>query len=178
MAPVIGLCVNGHGVNQRKMVAAAMMLASVVVHLLPKPQFTGMSRRLVFGAAAAATLAFPARTSAALPTGSREEMATCIIAAPGREPVSVPRPRYTGAGDPSWIYKETPLPLFSPSSFPASWPYTDADFTRIDEDADTRFYRVPKLVYHIDEGAVCALMRYYDAHIPDNSDVLDIASSW
>lgn len=155
-----------------------MLIASVIVHLMPKPHCMDMSRRLVIGAAAAATLASPARTLAALPTDPREDTATCVIVVPGREPVSVPRPRYTGAGDPSWMYQEAPLPLFSPSSFPASWPYTDADFTRIDEEADTRFYRVPKLVYHIDEGAVCALMRYYDAHIPDNSDVLDIASSW
>ena len=29
------------------------------------------------------------------------------------------------------------------------------------------FYRFPKLVYHIDEGAVAALTRYYDAAVPD-----------
>jgi hypothetical protein len=153
-----------------------LLTASLVVQLLPKPHCTDMSRRFVFGAAAAAALASPA--TAVLPTGPREETTTCVIVVPGREPVGVPRPRYTGAGDQSWVYQETPLPIFSPSSFPASWPYTDADFTRIDEEADTRFYRVPKLVYHIDEGAVCALMRYYDAHIPDGLDILDIASSW
>ena len=40
------------------------------------------------------------------------------------------------------------------------------------------FYRFPKLVYHIDEGAVAALTRYYDAAVPDGSEVLDICSSW
>ena len=36
-----------------------------------------------------------------------------------------------------------------------------------DEAPDTAFYKYPKLVYHIDEGAVAALTRYYDAAVPD-----------
>ena len=33
-------------------------------------------------------------------------------------------------------------------------------------------------MYHIDEGAVAALTRYYDAAVPDGAEVLDICSSW
>ena len=36
---------------------------------------------------------------------------------------------------------------------------------------DTTFYRFPKLVYHIDEGAVAALTRYYDAAVPGGAEV-------
>ena len=63
---------------------------------------------------------------------------------------------------------------------PPAWPYTDKDFIRLDEEPDTKFYRPyqPKLVYHIDEGAVASLTHYYDKAIPKGSDVLDICSSW
>ena len=40
------------------------------------------------------------------------------------------------------------------------------------------FYRFPKLVYHIDEGAVAALTHYYEKEIAKGSDILDICSSW
>ena len=44
--------------------------------------------------------------------------------------------------------------------------------------SDTDFYTVPKLVYHIDEGAVAALTHFYDKRIADGSEILDICSSW
>lgn len=150
-----------------------MLLLLTAACALKPPAASVLSRRcfLFSTTAASGSLAYTRPAVAAVPVGEREETTTCVIAVPGREPVGVPRQRYTGAGDSSWIYQEKPLPLFSPDTFPDSWPYTLADFQRIDEDPDTRFYRIPKLVYHIDEGAVCALMRYYDKHISDDSDV-------
>ena len=93
----------------------------------------------------------------------------------------VSRPRYTGAGDPKWTYQERDLSagLFPADGWPQTWPYTgEGDFKRMDEAPDTEFYTFPKLVYHIDEGAVAALTRYYDTHVPDGSAILDICSSW
>jgi SAM-dependent methyltransferase len=62
--------------------------------------------------------------------------------------------------------------------FPDSWPYTDADFARMDESSDALFYDQARLVYHIDDPCVAALTKYYREHIKDGEDVLDICSSW
>ena len=43
---------------------------------------------------------------------------------------------------------------------------------------DGLFYVLPRLVYHVDEPAVCALTQHYRRRIQPNSDVLDICSSW
>lgn len=58
----------------------------------------------------------------------------------------------------------------------ASPPWSPADFSRIDSTDDSLFYDSPKLVYHIDEGAVSALTDYYKGEV--KGDVLDICSSW
>lgn len=59
-------------------------------------------------------------------------------------------------------------------------PWSANDFKRLDESDDTLFYpeEAPKLVYHIDEGAVAALTNYYKMQIPPKAAVLDICSSW
>jgi len=62
--------------------------------------------------------------------------------------------------------------------YPPEWPYSPEDFQRMDESADQIFYDQPRLVYHIDDGAVNALTKYYSDHIADGDDVLDICSSW
>jgi len=111
---------------------------------------------------------------------SAREITTPIsVRVPGREPIQITRRRYTGMGDPSWTYQERDVSgsVFA-RPFSAQWPYTEEDFRRIDEEVDTAFYKVPKLVYHIDEGAVAALTHYYDKAIPDGSAILDICSSW
>ena len=127
--------------------------------------------------AIASALFIPAAVSAAEPP-PREVMTTVDVTEKGKS-VSVSRKRLTGAGDPAWKY-----PIKDVSSiilgepFPDKWPYSATDFKRIDEEIDTTFYKFPKLVYHIDEGAVAALTHYYDKEIPDGSDILDICSSW
>ena len=62
--------------------------------------------------------------------------------------------------------------------FPPEWCFTDEDFKRQDETDDKVFYNQPRLCYHIDDGAVGALTKYYAENIKDGEDVLDICSSW
>jgi SAM-dependent methyltransferase len=62
---------------------------------------------------------------------------------------------------------------------PDSWPYTEADFSRMDESDDGIFYEQARLVYHIDEPAVAALTKYYAKQgLKDGDNVLDVCSSW
>jgi hypothetical protein len=62
--------------------------------------------------------------------------------------------------------------------WPAEWPYTEQDLSRMDESTDTVFYESPRLVYHIDDAAVTALTDYYGKNLKEGEDVLDICSSW
>eukprot|EP00871_Galdieria_phlegrea_P005773 jgi/Galph1/683/GphlegSOOS_G5349.1 len=62
--------------------------------------------------------------------------------------------------------------------WPETWPYTDKDFSRMDENDDELFYSQPRLVYHIDEFAVRALENFYRKHFPPKADILDVCSSW
>jgi hypothetical protein len=51
-------------------------------------------------------------------------------------------------------------------------------FDRLDEEDDERFYEPPRLVYHIDNGAVAALTRFYRVILPPGGRLLDLMSSW
>ena len=51
-------------------------------------------------------------------------------------------------------------------------------FRRADESPDAQFYRVPRLVTHINAGAVAAVTDLYRAHVPEGGAVLDLMSSW
>ena len=62
--------------------------------------------------------------------------------------------------------------------FPEKWPFTAKDFSRQDESVDQQFYSAPRFVYHIDDGAVNALTKYYKSAFFAGADVLDICSSW
>ena len=42
--------------------------------------------------------------------------------------------------------------------WPASWPYTEEDFKRMDESDDAIFYDQPRLVYHIDDVRAVTIM--------------------
>ena len=52
-----------------------------------------------------------------------------------------------------------------------------AAFHRMDESDDALFYQQPRLVTHIDAGAVAAVTSLYRDLIPDGADVLDLMSS-
>ena len=62
--------------------------------------------------------------------------------------------------------------------WPEEWPFPPQAFKRQDETDDGNFYAEPRLVYHIDEGAVRALTNYYKSEIKPGSAILDICSSW
>lgn len=51
-------------------------------------------------------------------------------------------------------------------------------FRRADESPDDQFYQHPRLVTHIDAGAVEAVTDLYRAHVPEGGAVLDLMSSW
>jgi hypothetical protein len=51
-------------------------------------------------------------------------------------------------------------------------------FDRIDEGDDGAFYVPPRLVTHIDDGAIAALTECYRALLPARGVVLDLMSSW
>jgi hypothetical protein len=51
-------------------------------------------------------------------------------------------------------------------------------FSKIDGDEDELFYEPPRLVYHIDDGAVAALTEFYRAVLPTGGVLLDLMSSW
>ena len=49
---------------------------------------------------------------------------------------------------------------------------------RMDEAPDEEFYRTPRLVTHIDEGAIAAVTQLYRECFPPGGAVLDLMSSW
>jgi hypothetical protein len=155
-----------------------MVIGVVWTVLLPALALPAASRRAALATGGMLLLQpLPASSTVA---GDREVVTTIeVVAVKGKPPVKVTRPRLTGAGDPAWTFGQRDISsAIYAEPFPAKFPYAAADFKRLDEAPDTEFYKFPKLVYHIDEGAVSALTRYYDAQIPDGSDVLDICSSW
>ena len=87
-----------------------------------------------------------------------------------------PLRRITGDGTPyEFPCQEVPFRQEWPDD---RWPFSKNDFGRLDYYNDGIFYFLPRLVYHVDEPAVCALTQHYRRSIPPNSDLLDICSSW
>ena len=56
--------------------------------------------------------------------------------------------------------------------------FTPDYFQREDEDDDRIFYQSPRLVVHIDQGAITAISDFFKTQIPENAEVLDLMSSW
>jgi len=64
-------------------------------------------------------------------------------------------------------------------TFPTTFPFTRQHLSREDESADSHFYAHPRLVMHIDDGAITALRTHYSKLFPaEGAEVLDICSSW
>eukprot|EP00632_Arachnochrysis_sp_CCMP2950_P007468 CAMPEP_0185715108 /NCGR_PEP_ID=MMETSP1164-20130828/40168_1 /TAXON_ID=1104430 /ORGANISM="Chrysoreinhardia sp, Strain CCMP2950" /LENGTH=235 /DNA_ID=CAMNT_0028382697 /DNA_START=57 /DNA_END=761 /DNA_ORIENTATION=- len=63
--------------------------------------------------------------------------------------------------------------------WPATWPYSAADFARQDETPDRNFYAFERFVYHVDEAAVAALTAHYDEVFRqwDRPAILDLCAS-
>jgi SAM-dependent methyltransferase len=51
-------------------------------------------------------------------------------------------------------------------------------FRRIDERPDEEFYRTPRIVTHIDDGAIAAVTQLYRELFPAQGVILDLMSSW
>jgi SAM-dependent methyltransferase len=51
-------------------------------------------------------------------------------------------------------------------------------FTKLDAEEDEIFYEPPRLVCHIDDGAIAALTAFYRTVLPPHSELLDLMSSW
>jgi SAM-dependent methyltransferase len=51
-------------------------------------------------------------------------------------------------------------------------------FLKEDPGDDLEFYAPPRLVTHIDDGAVAALTGFYRQQVPEGARVLDLMSSW
>src|SRR5919197_417398 len=51
-------------------------------------------------------------------------------------------------------------------------------FRRYDESPDWLFYRQPRLVTHIDDGAIAAVTQLYRELLPPGGAILDLMSSW
>ena len=51
-------------------------------------------------------------------------------------------------------------------------------FQRMDESADTEFYREPRLETHIDHAAIAAAREFYTQLLPPDGNILDFMTSW
>jgi len=51
-------------------------------------------------------------------------------------------------------------------------------FTRLDDEDDEVFYEPPRLVCHIDEGAIAAVTGFYRDVLPPGGVLIDLMSSW
>jgi len=51
-------------------------------------------------------------------------------------------------------------------------------FTKLDAEDDELFYEPPRLVCHIDDGAIAALTGFYRRVLPTDGVLLDLMSSW
>jgi SAM-dependent methyltransferase len=49
---------------------------------------------------------------------------------------------------------------------------------RLDETPDAGFYRSPRFVTHIDDGAIAAVTQLYREYFPAGGGILDLMSSW
>ena len=55
---------------------------------------------------------------------------------------------------------------------------SEAAFDKADPSPDEDFYAYPRLVTHIDDGAIAAVTRVYRERLPPGGAVLDLMSSW
>ena len=58
------------------------------------------------------------------------------------------------------------------------FPFPPEYFGREDEQDDTLFYAQPRLVVHIDDGAIAAVAAAFRRLIPPYANILDLMSSW
>ncbi len=66
--------------------------------------------------------------------------------------------------------------MFHPMSDLAGFP--PRAFDKADPTSDTLFYAQPRLVTHIDDGAIAAVTQLYRETLPPGGTILDLMSSW
>jgi len=57
-------------------------------------------------------------------------------------------------------------------------PLLPGAFAKLDDEDDEIFYEPPRLVCHIDDGAIAALTGFYRSVLPPGGVLLDLMSSW
>lgn len=57
-------------------------------------------------------------------------------------------------------------------------PFEAHHFQREDEGGDALFYAQPRLVVHLDEGAIAGVGRVFQDYLPQGGELLDLLSSW
>jgi SAM-dependent methyltransferase len=57
-------------------------------------------------------------------------------------------------------------------------PIPASAFRRVDESPDEEFYREPRFVEHLDDGAIGAVTELYRRFFPAGGAILDLCSSW
>ena len=62
--------------------------------------------------------------------------------------------------------------------FPVEPPFAPEHFARVDPSDDARFYESPRLVTHIDDGAIAIIGEVLGELIPPEATILDLMSSW
>ncbi len=63
--------------------------------------------------------------------------------------------------------------------YPEQFPGLPANaFTKFDPAPDAEFYIQPRLVNHIDDGAIAAVISIYRELLPPDCEILDLMSSW
>lgn len=62
--------------------------------------------------------------------------------------------------------------------FPIEPPFAPEHFARVDPSDDARFYAQPRLVTHIDDGAIAIIGEVLGELIPPDATILDLMSSW
>ena len=78
-------------------------------------------------------------------------------------------------------YPTAPAPRRRPPGGPLTqpqFPFPPEYFGREDEQDDTLFYAQPRLVVHIDDGAIAAVAAAFRRRIPPHAAILDLMSSW
>jgi radical SAM superfamily enzyme len=58
-----------------------------------------------------------------------------------------------------------------------SWPYTPADFKRVDESPDFMFYATPRYTTYLDPQAIEKLRAWYSMQLPHTGRILDLCAS-
>ena len=155
-----------------------LLCLAQLLHLAHAAQPTLRRRSLI--AAAPLTLLRPAQAEA---PRYIEQKVVAELGTDGQPIAYETVPRLTGEGTGLDLSRNQDISeriFVDAANWPAAAPFTENDFKRLDESDDAQFYpaQQPRLVYHIDEGAVAALTAYYKREIKPGSDVLDSCSSW